>query len=149
MDLLRTLSAPDMDVKKKALAIALGLVSGRNVEEVVLLLKKELTKTLDQTYEKVRSLCSHDVLRPLSIIAEPRVPSIAHSIYSYLRHKILGGRLQRGTCTYGFPWRQQQHRCCGRHCIRQRGGRALPRLEKQYRREAIADFRRYQEWKGI
>jgi coatomer subunit beta len=53
MDLLRVLAAQDMDVKKKALATALDLVSGRNVEEVVLLLKKELTKTLDQTFEKV------------------------------------------------------------------------------------------------
>lgn len=29
------------------------MVSSKNVEEVVLLLKKELTKTLDQEYEKV------------------------------------------------------------------------------------------------
>ncbi|MCO5546859.1 hypothetical protein L7F22_000296 [Adiantum nelumboides] len=36
-----------MDVKKKALAIALEMVSSRNIEEVVLLLKKELMKTVD------------------------------------------------------------------------------------------------------
>ncbi|PWN92308.1 putative SEC26-coatomer complex beta chain of secretory pathway vesicles [Acaromyces ingoldii] len=47
MDLLRVLSSPDMDVKKKALAIALEMVSSRNIEEVVLLLKKELMKTVD------------------------------------------------------------------------------------------------------
>lgn len=29
------------------------MVSSKNVEEVVLLLKKELTKTIDQEYEKV------------------------------------------------------------------------------------------------
>lgn len=29
------------------------MVSSKNVEEVVLLLKKELTKTVDQEYEKV------------------------------------------------------------------------------------------------
>jgi coatomer subunit beta len=47
MDLLRVLSSPDLQVKSKALAIALELVSPRNVEDVVLLLKKELVKTLD------------------------------------------------------------------------------------------------------
>lgn len=54
MDILRVLSTPDMDVRKKALAIALDMISGRNVEELVLFLKKELTKTLDGQMEKVR-----------------------------------------------------------------------------------------------
>lgn len=53
MDLLRVLSTPDMDVRKKALKIAMDLVNGRNVEELVSFLKKELTKTLDTQYEKV------------------------------------------------------------------------------------------------
>ena len=53
MDLLRALSTPDMDVRKKALKIAMHLVNGRNVEELVSFLKKELTKTLDTQYEKV------------------------------------------------------------------------------------------------
>ncbi|GAK64627.1 coatomer protein [Moesziomyces antarcticus] len=47
MDLLRVLSSPDMDVRRKALRIALEMVSSRNIEEVVLLLKKELMKTVD------------------------------------------------------------------------------------------------------
>lgn len=45
--------SPDIDVRKKALDIAMEMVSSKNVEEVVLLLKKELTKTIDQEYEKV------------------------------------------------------------------------------------------------
>ncbi len=45
MDVLRVLSSTDLDVRRKALAIALEMVSSRNVEEVVLLLKKELMKT--------------------------------------------------------------------------------------------------------
>lgn len=53
MDILRVLSTPDMDVRKKALSIALDMASGRNVEELVLFLKKELTKTLDSSVEKV------------------------------------------------------------------------------------------------
>lgn len=55
MDVLRVLSATDMEVRRKAIAIGLDMVSSRNVEEVVLLLKKELVKTLDAQYEKVRS----------------------------------------------------------------------------------------------
>jgi coatomer subunit beta len=52
MEMLRVLSSPDIDVRRKALGIALDMVSSKNVEEVVLLLKKELTKTVDQEYEK-------------------------------------------------------------------------------------------------
>ena len=52
MEILRVLSSPDIDVRRKALGIALEIVSGKNVEEVVLLLKKELSKTVDQEYEK-------------------------------------------------------------------------------------------------
>jgi len=48
-----TLDSPDIDVRKKALDIAMEMISSKNVEEVVLLLKKELTKTIDQEYEKV------------------------------------------------------------------------------------------------
>ena len=53
MEILRVLSSPDLDVRKKALTIALEMVSSKNVEEVVILLKKELSKTVDQEYEKV------------------------------------------------------------------------------------------------
>lgn len=53
MEILRVLSSPDMEVRRKALGIALDMVSNRNVEEVVLFLKKELVKTLDAQYEKV------------------------------------------------------------------------------------------------
>ncbi|KAL2756464.1 hypothetical protein ACRALDRAFT_1081691 [Sodiomyces alcalophilus JCM 7366] len=52
MEILRVLSSPDIDVRRKALDIALDMVSSKNVEEMVLLLKKELSKTVDQEYEK-------------------------------------------------------------------------------------------------
>jgi coatomer subunit beta len=52
MDILRVLSSPDMDVRRKALHLALNMVTSKNVEEVVLLLKKELSKTVGQEYEK-------------------------------------------------------------------------------------------------
>ncbi|KAL4916191.1 adaptin N terminal region-domain-containing protein [Aspergillus aurantiobrunneus] len=52
MEILRVLSSPDIDVRRKALGIALEMVSSKNVEEIVMLLKKELTKTVDEQYEK-------------------------------------------------------------------------------------------------
>jgi coatomer subunit beta len=53
MDVLQVLSSPDMEVRRKAMAIMLSMTSGRNVEEVVLFLKKQLEKT-QQEFEKVR-----------------------------------------------------------------------------------------------
>ncbi|GAA5824150.1 hypothetical protein JCM10212_002482, partial [Sporobolomyces blumeae] len=52
MDILRVVGSPDMDVRRKALEIALDMVSSRNVDEVIGFLKKELVKTLDGTFEK-------------------------------------------------------------------------------------------------
>jgi len=54
MEILRVLSSPDLDVRRKALGLAMEMVSSKNVEEVILLLKKELGKTMDEQYEKVR-----------------------------------------------------------------------------------------------
>lgn len=53
MEILRVLSSTDLDVRRKALSIALEMVSSKNVEDVVMLLKKELAKTVDEQYEKV------------------------------------------------------------------------------------------------
>jgi coatomer subunit beta len=52
MEILRVLSSPDLDVRRKALSIALEMVSSKNVQEVIMLLKKELAKTVDEQYEK-------------------------------------------------------------------------------------------------
>jgi coatomer subunit beta len=64
MEILRVLSSPDIDVRRKALTNALDMISSKNVEEVVLLLKKELSKTIDQEYEKnneYRQLLIHSI----------------------------------------------------------------------------------------
>lgn len=55
MEILRGLSSTDIDVRRKALGIAMKMVSSKNVEEIVMLLKKELAKTVDEQYEKVKS----------------------------------------------------------------------------------------------
>lgn len=64
MEVLRVLSSPDIDVRRKALSIALDMVASKNVEEVVLLLKNQLSKTVDQDYEKnteYRQLLIHSI----------------------------------------------------------------------------------------
>ena len=52
MEVLRVLASPDLDVRKKALGIALELVSSKNIDEVLLFLKHELVKTVDAQQEK-------------------------------------------------------------------------------------------------
>ena len=64
MEILRVLSSPDLDVRRKALTLAMDMVSSKNVEEVVMLLKKELGKTVDEQYEKnneYRSILIHAI----------------------------------------------------------------------------------------
>ncbi|KAJ5770998.1 uncharacterized protein N7511_003049 [Penicillium nucicola] len=52
MEALRVLTSPDIDVRRKALSLAMEMVSSKNVEEIIMLLKKELAKTVDEQYEQ-------------------------------------------------------------------------------------------------
>ncbi|KAL9228448.1 hypothetical protein vseg_004031 [Gypsophila vaccaria] len=52
MDILRALASPNLDIKRKTLDIALDLITPRNVDEVVLMLKKEVVKTQSADLEK-------------------------------------------------------------------------------------------------
>ncbi|TYI77143.1 hypothetical protein E1A91_D06G126100v1 [Gossypium mustelinum] len=52
MDVLRALSSPNLDIQRKTLDIVLELVTPRNINEVVLLLKKEVMKTQTGELEK-------------------------------------------------------------------------------------------------
>ncbi|KAJ3680538.1 hypothetical protein LUZ60_016816 [Juncus effusus] len=45
MDVLRALGSPNLDIRRKVLSIALELLTPRNIDEVVLFLKKEVVKT--------------------------------------------------------------------------------------------------------
>ncbi|KAK4685797.1 coatomer subunit beta, partial [Tremellales sp. Uapishka_1] len=56
MDILKVLSSPDIEVKRKAIGVALDMVSSRNVEDVVLFLKKQLQNTLEGDFDKYRQL---------------------------------------------------------------------------------------------
>lgn len=51
MDILRALSSPNLDIREKTLDIALDMLTKRNIDEVVGLLKKELIKTQDKESE--------------------------------------------------------------------------------------------------
>ncbi len=51
--LLTVVHSTDLEVRRKAIGIVLSLTSSRNVEDVVLFLKKQLQKTQEQDFEKV------------------------------------------------------------------------------------------------
>ncbi len=51
MDILRILAAPDIEVRRKTLTLAMDLVSSRNIEEMVLVMKKEVSKTHNIEHE--------------------------------------------------------------------------------------------------
>jgi coatomer subunit beta len=70
MEILRVVSSPDLDVRRKALELAMEMVSSKNVEEVVLLLKKELAKTVDEQYEKVCDLVEYVPSRFINFVLE-------------------------------------------------------------------------------
>uniref|UniRef100_A0A0C9RK81 TSA: Wollemia nobilis Ref_Wollemi_Transcript_13888_3353 transcribed RNA sequence n=1 Tax=Wollemia nobilis TaxID=56998 RepID=A0A0C9RK81_9CONI len=52
MDVLRALSSPNVDIRRKTLDIALDLITPRNIDEVVMTLKKEVVKTQSTELEK-------------------------------------------------------------------------------------------------
>ncbi|EFJ42176.1 hypothetical protein VOLCADRAFT_67325 [Volvox carteri f. nagariensis] len=52
MDTLRALASPSLDIRKKTLDISLELITSRNIDEVVSVLKKEVVKTQNKEYDK-------------------------------------------------------------------------------------------------
>ncbi|KAK6912311.1 Clathrin/coatomer adaptor, adaptin-like, N-terminal [Dillenia turbinata] len=52
MDVLRALSSPNLDIRRKTTDIALELITPKNIDEVVLTLKKEVVKTQSGELEK-------------------------------------------------------------------------------------------------
>lgn len=82
MDISRALSSPNMDICKKTMEIVLGLVSAKNVDEVVLLLRKELMKTQDSSVDnsgRYRQL----LVRAIHSVAV-RFPSVAKAVVPVL-----------------------------------------------------------------
>ncbi|GFR51084.1 hypothetical protein Agub_g13410 [Astrephomene gubernaculifera] len=52
MDTLRALASPSLDIRKKTLDISLELITARNIDEVISVLKKEVVKTQNKEYDK-------------------------------------------------------------------------------------------------
>ncbi|KAK4881223.1 hypothetical protein RN001_004542 [Aquatica leii] len=83
MDILRVLATPDLEVRNKTLGLALDLVSSRNIEEMVLVLKKEVSKTHDVEHEdtgKYRQLLVrtlHSCCIKFSDVAATVIPVLA------------------------------------------------------------------------
>ena len=50
MDILRTLASPNMEIRRQTLSLALHLITPRNVEDVIQLLKKELIRADSPEY---------------------------------------------------------------------------------------------------
>ncbi|KAJ3303386.1 coatomer subunit beta [Kappamyces sp. JEL0829] len=86
MDILRVVTSPDLLVRKRSLEIAMDLVSSRNVDEVILFLKKELVKTHDQEYEKTteyRQLLIH-AIHGCAIKFPQVADSVVHVLMDFL-----------------------------------------------------------------
>lgn len=52
MDVLRALSTPNHDIRRKTIDIALELITAKNIDQVVMMLKKEVVKTQSGEHEK-------------------------------------------------------------------------------------------------
>lgn len=83
MDILRVLTASDLEVRRKTLNLALDLVSSRNVEEMVLVLKKEVTKTHNTVEHEDTGKYRQLLVRTLHSCCV-RFPDVAHTIIPVL-----------------------------------------------------------------
>ena len=82
MDLLRSLSSPNLDLRQKILELAIGVTTKRNVEQVVGKLKKEMVRTDNPHYDgatEYRRLLV-DALHDCAV----RFPSVVQSVSDLL-----------------------------------------------------------------
>lgn len=82
MDIMRALSSPNQDIREKTLDIAMALISPRNIEEVVNVLKREITKTSDKGMEKA-SQYRQMLIKAIHTCAV-KFPDVAHSVVHML-----------------------------------------------------------------
>ncbi|KAJ7221746.1 coatomer protein [Mycena pura] len=86
MDVLQVLSSADMDVRRKAMNIILSMTTSRNVEDVVLFLKKQLQKTQETEFEKApeyRQLLVQSI-HILAIKFSEIAASVVHALMDFL-----------------------------------------------------------------
>lgn len=82
MDILRALNSPNMDVRRKTLDIAMELVTQRNIDEVVMMLKKEIMKTQNKDLEKAAEY-RHTLVQAIHACAV-KFPDVASSVVHLL-----------------------------------------------------------------
>lgn len=80
MDILRALSSPNPDICQKVLSVAMDVVSAKNVNEVVAVLKREVTKTLSADDEAKSSTSYRNLLIKTIHGCAVRFPSVAESV---------------------------------------------------------------------
>ena len=85
MDILRALSSPDLAICKKVLDITGDIVSSRNVQDVVTLLKKEVIKTKSETekgaaYRTMLVKSIHGCATRFPLVAE----GVVHTLMDFL-----------------------------------------------------------------
>ncbi|KAF8346088.1 coatomer protein [Amanita rubescens] len=86
MDVLQVLSSADMEVRRKAISIVLSMTSGRNVEEVVQFLKKQLQKTQESDFDKApeyRQLLIQSI-HVLAIKFSEIAATVVHALMDFL-----------------------------------------------------------------
>jgi len=84
MDIMRALSSPNTDIRRKTLDIAMDLVSPRNINEVVLLLKKEIVKTQSKDMDRAIANEYRQMLIKSIHSCAVKYPSIADSVVHVL-----------------------------------------------------------------
>ncbi|KAI6012010.1 coatomer beta C-terminal region-domain-containing protein [Pisolithus microcarpus] len=86
MDVLQVLSSADMEVCRKAMSIVLSMTLGRNTEDVMLFLKKQLLCTQEQDFDKAseyRQLLIQSI-HVLAIQFSEVAASVVHALMDFL-----------------------------------------------------------------
>ena len=87
MDLLRALACPVLDVRRRALAVALDLVAEKNVAEVVAHLKRELARSLAApAYRQLLVQAIHQCAVRFPVVAE----DVVHVLMDYIQDPDVG-----------------------------------------------------------
>jgi coatomer subunit beta len=82
MDVLRALATPNPQIRTKVLDIAMTLLAPKNVEEVVLVLKKEMNKTRDAGVDKT-GVYRQNLIKAMHVCAE-RFPKVTVTVIPVL-----------------------------------------------------------------
>eukprot|EP00954_Amorphochlora_amoebiformis_P010212 798725-Amorphochlora_amoeboformis.AAC.1 len=86
MDILKTLTTPNNDIRKKTLDLCMRLLSPRNVQNVVGVLKKELVKTDSPGHDdgKEYRKILVESLHKCAVKFPEVVPDVVHLLMNYI-----------------------------------------------------------------